>query len=108
MTDLIVAAIPITGALGVILWLVVKYAGAKDAEADARIGQVTTEQHLEEANFKLAQVQAALTKELKLNDEQAKELSDVLAIPPNPDLQPGDVHGRITRLLQKLSTPAAN
>jgi len=96
------------GTLVLVAWLVYKLIGSTETCADARVAQVTTEQHLEEVNFKLAQVQDALTKELKLNDTQAKELQDVLAIPPNPDLQPGDVHGRITRLLQKLSTPATN
>lgn len=86
------------GSLALVAYLIVKLVSMSEALSDARQAQSTTEEHLEEANFKLVQIQAALASSQKAVDIEAKELTDNDAKPINQDLAPGDLHGRLDRL----------
>ena len=82
-------------------YIVIELLKAKDAATDARVQMSTVTEQAAEANYKLTQVQLALASALKLNDSQAKELSNAIGAKPNPDLPADDVHDRIVRWLSQ-------
>jgi hypothetical protein len=96
------------GMVGVIVWLVVRYVEKTDALADARVAQSQTESHLEEAQFKLEQVQLALTASEHVVDVQSKELSADDDKPTNTDLAPDDTAGRVRRLFASWAVSDAS
>ena len=96
------------GALAAVVYLAIRVANQSEALADARVAQVVTEEHLAEAQFKLAQVQAALEASEHAVDVQSKELSANDEKPINEDLAADDVAGRVRRLFASWAVSDAS
>lgn len=108
MTDVIATILGASqaGSLVVIVWLVYKVVTKTEAHADAQIACNTAVERVAEANFKLQQVQTALTRELQLNESQAAELQKAINVPDpqnEQDAANGNLHAVVTRVLSQLS-----
>lgn len=96
------------GSLALVAFLIVKLVSMSESLSDARQAQSTTEEHLEESNFKLAQVQSALTSSETAATAEAKELQANDEKPINQDLASDDVAGRINRLFASWAATDAS
>lgn len=88
------------GLIATVIWLVAKYVGKTDADADSRVGQAVTEELLKQSQFELEQTKQALARQTARADALEKEFADGIAQPVNTDLAADDVRGRVLRVLQ--------
>lgn len=109
MTEVISTILGATqlGSIALIAWLVIKIVSAEQTAADARVAQVTTEEHLTTAQLELDQTKAALASRDVALDKLSHEYSDLLSKwSPNADLPASDLHDRVSRLFTLLSPTA--